>query len=64
MSGVWNNCILPKFANCLGSFPDIRTLEIGRADGDVAIPLEKEFNHVELPQIDTLILPPTVHPIL
>jgi len=64
VSGMWNNSILPKFVKCLGSLPNLHTLEIGRADGDITAPLEKALKHVELPQIKVLILPPVVHPLL
>ena len=64
MSGMWNNSILPKFIKCLESLPNLHTLEIGRADGDITAPLEKALKHVELPQIKVLILPPAVHPLL
>ena len=64
MSGMWNNSILPKFVKCLESLPNLHTLEIGRADGDITAPLGKALKHVKLPQIKVLILPPTVHPLL
>ena len=64
VSGIWNSSILPKFAKCLESLPNLHTLEIGRADGDITAPFEKALKHVNLPQIKVLILPPTVHPIL
>ena len=56
--------MLPKFVKCLESLPNLHTLEIGRADGDITTSLEKALKHVELPQIKLLILPPAVHPLL
>ena len=62
--GIWNNPTLPKFVKCLESLPNLHTLEIGRTNDYITAPLKKALQHVELPQIKTLILPPAVYPLL
>ena len=52
------------FARCLESLPNLHTLEIGWVDGPYARPLGKALRGIELPQIKTLILPPTVNVLL
>lgn len=64
MLEVWNNSTLSKLIKCLESLPNLHTLEIGRAAGNVTAPLEKALKHTKLPQIKTLILPPTAYPFL
>jgi len=64
VQGLWNNTTLPKFVKCLETLPNLHTLEIGRANGDITAPLKKALQHVELPQIKVLILPPTTYPLL
>jgi len=61
---MWNNSTLPKFVKCLEALPNLHTLEIGRANGDITAPLEKALKYIKLPQIRVLILPPTAHPLL
>jgi len=61
---LWSNTTLPKFVKCLETLPNLHTLEIGRANGDVTAPLKNALQHVELPQIKVLILPPTTYPLL
>jgi len=60
---------LSRFIKCLESLPNLHTLEIGQEDGYLAPLLKKNTlkfkpKGVKLPQIKTLILPPTVHPLL
>lgn len=60
---------LSKFIKCLGSLPNLHTLEIGQEDGYTTHSLKKnalrlKLNGVKLPQIKTLILPPAVHSLL
>ena len=54
----------PPFVRCLESLPNLHTLEIGRVDGSYVIPLKRALKRVKLPQIKTLILPPTTYPFL
>ena len=66
MSGtrVCNNSILPKFAKCLESLPNLHTLEIGRADDAIRTPIKNALKRVKLPQIKALILSPAAYPLL
>ena len=64
MVTIWGDSAVPPFARCLESLPNLHTLEIGQADSSITTPLENALEHIELPQIKTLILPPTVHPLL
>ena len=64
MSGVHNNSTLPKFVKCLGSLPNLHTIEIGRAGDTITAPLENALKRVKLPQIKALILPPAAYPFL
>jgi hypothetical protein len=52
---------IPLFVECLGSLPNLHTLEIPRADVRLTRPLEKALERIELPQIKTLIIPPAIH---
>jgi len=61
---MWNDTTFPEFVKCLESLPNLHTLEIARADADVTTPLENALQRVQLPQIQTLILPSTAHPLL
>ena len=54
----------PLFVECLGSLPNLHTLEIPWVDMRIASPLENALKRVELPQIKTLIIPPATHPLL
>ena len=60
---MWDNSTLPRFVGCLESLPNLHTLEIGRTN-DITAPLKKALQHVELPQIEALILPQAAHPLL
>jgi len=64
LSGVWNNSSLPGFIKCLGSLPNLHTLEIGQVDYYPTPLLRSVLGDVELPQIKALILPPTAYPLL
>jgi len=65
----WNDETSPQFVECLKSLPNLHTLEIGevydrmglacKRDGTTL--LEGALEGVELPQIETLILPPAIH---
>ena len=59
-----NSSTLHSFVKCLKSLPNLRTLEMGWMDDSVTIPLKKALKGVELPQIKTLVLFPTAHPLL
>ena len=53
--------ILPSFVKCLESLPNLHTLEIW---GTTTPSLKKTLKGIKLPQIKTLIIPPTAHPLL
>ena len=55
--------LLCLFVKCLQFLPNLHTLEIWGHNTLIA-PLEVALKRVELPQIKTLILPPTAYPIL
>ena len=59
-----NASTFPPFVRCLQSLPNLHTLEIGRVDYFDTIALGNALKDVKLPQIKTLILPPTAHPLL
>lgn len=61
---AWNRSGFPTFVECLQALPNLHTLEIDRVDNFAANPLEEALTGVKLPQIKTLILPPTAHPLL
>ena len=54
------------FVDCLQSLPNLRTLEIRWPDHDEFFeePLWNALKRVNLPQIKTLTIPPTAHPLL
>ena len=57
--------LLSLFVKCLESLPNLHTLEVGKWAQDMTTtPLEKALKGVELPQIKTLIIPPSAHPLL
>lgn len=64
MARMWNRSILPKFVKCLKSLPNLHTLEIGEMDYHARHSLGKALGRVKLPQIKTLILPPTAYSLL
>ena len=49
---------------CLGSLPNLYTLEIPWADERIAGALENALGRMKLPQIKTLVIPPAAHPLL
>jgi len=55
---------IPLFVKCLQSLPNLHTLEIVRAGASATSPLKDALKRVKLPQIKTLILPSTAHPLL
>ena len=61
---IWGDSDPTKFVRCLESLPNLHTLEIGRANDTITTPLKNALRRVKLPQIKTLILPPTAHPLL
>ena len=52
------------FVKCLGSLPNLHTLEIRRADTPSGHLLKKALKHTKFPQIKALILPPAAHSLL
>ena len=62
-SGLDGFTSLP-FVKCLESLPNLHTLEIGWTDDSITTPLMKALKGAKLPQIMTLILPPTAYPLL
>ena len=64
MLGIWNHFPFSEFVEFLGSLPNLHTLEIARAHNRITTPLGNALKRVKLPQIKTLILPPTAHPLL
>ena len=62
---ISNSSAFTEFIKCLESLPNLHTLEIARADDPrTTTPLAKALKRVKLPQIMTLIIPPTAHPLL
>ena len=61
---MWGNRAIPSFVKCLESLPNLHTLEIGRTKSAITAPLKDALKRVKLPQIKTLILPPTAYPLL
>ena len=55
---------VPLFVECLVSFPNLHTLEVSWGNMHITDPLENSLERIELPQIKTLIIPPTAHPLL
>ena len=62
--GIWNHFDFPAFVECLGSLPNLHTLEIARAHNGITTPLRNALKRVQLLQIKTLTIPPTAHPLL
>ena len=60
----WDNSSFPPFVKCLESLPNLHTLEIGWVGCPVTILLKTAFKGVKLPQIRTLILSSSAHPLL
>ena len=56
--------ILPAFANCLQSLPNLHTLELCHVHQEMATKLKKAFERVTIPSIRTAVLPATAHHIL
>ena len=62
---AWKGPISPLFIKCLKSLPNLHTLEIGACSEDATTTqLKKVFGCVKLPQIKTLIIPPSAYPLL
>ena len=55
---------IPFFVKCLESLPNLHTLEIAWSGNPLGSQLRKALEHVKLPQIKTLIMPATAHPLL
>ena len=60
----FDSSALSSSVKCLKSLPNLHTLEMGGMDDFITTPLKKALKSVELPQIKTLILFPTAHPLL
>ena len=61
----WHRTIVPPFVRCLESLPNLHTLEIEWEDGHtMTTSLKNALEHLELPQIRTLILPVGAYPLL
>ena len=52
------------FVECLQSLPNLHTLEVGWVQSFTTTPLENALERIKLPQIKTLIIPPTAYPLL
>ena len=61
---VWSKSTFHPFVRCIQSLPNLQTLEIGWVDDFVTTPLKHALRGVKLPQIKTLILPPSAYPLL
>ena len=55
---------IPLFVKCLKSLPNLHTLEIGCEENFATTPLKDALEDINLPQIKTLILPPSAHPLI
>ena len=64
LHSLWNVAKYPLFVECLESLPNLCTLEIGSSDNYITKPLENALSCRKLPQIKTLILPPSAYPLL
>ena len=60
----WNKSTFPPFIKCLESLLNLHTLEIGWVECSVTTSLRDALKGVKLPQIRTLILPPSAYPLL
>ncbi|KAJ7276667.1 hypothetical protein C8J57DRAFT_1061394, partial [Mycena rebaudengoi] len=56
--------VLPLFAQCLESFPNLDTLHILYCHADYEEKVTAAFEDIELPGVHTIILPSTAHAIL
>ena len=59
-----NGTVVPLFVKCLEALHNLRTLEIVSVDDVMTAPLKNALKRVELPQVQTLILPLAAHPLL
>ena len=60
-----NRSTFRLFVKCLGSLPNLHTLEMGWvAHPNITTLLQSALKGVKLPQIKTLILPPSAYPLL
>ena len=60
----WCGLAFLSFVKCLQSLQNLHTFEVGWAEDFPAILLEDALKGVNLPQIKTLIIPPTARPLL
>ena len=60
----WCGPAFISFVKCLQSLQNLHTLEVGWAEDFPSILLDDALKGVDLPQIKTLIIPPTAHPLL
>lgn len=58
------DAILPIFANCLQSLPNLHTLEICHVHQEMTTKLRKAFEGMTMPSIRTVVLPTIAHHIL
>jgi hypothetical protein len=56
--------ILPAFANCLRSLPNIHTLELCHVNQEMTTRLKEAFDGVTMPSIRTIVMPAIAHHIL
>jgi len=56
--------ILPAFANCLQSLPNLHTLELCHVHQEMTTKLKQAFEGKKIPSIRTVVLPTTAHHIL
>lgn len=56
--------ILPAFASCLQSLPNLHTLELCHVHQEMTTKLKKAFEGVMIPSIRTVVLPTIAHHIL
>ena len=59
-----NGTVIPLFVKCLEALQNLHTLEVMSVDDDMTSPLKNALKRVNLPQIQTLILPLAAHPLL
>ena len=58
------DAILPSFANCLQSLPNLQTLELSHVHQGMTTKVKKAFEGVAIPSIRTVVLPTVAHHIL
>ena len=58
------NTVLPTFASCLQSLPNLHTLGVCHAHRDMTTKLEAAFKGVTIPSIRTIVIPTVAHNIL